>query len=67
MTGFDGGKLRDEAQESIHVPLADMGLVESIHLLLFHWILDDVNSRIYRKGRYAHVARQSATSRRKAA
>lgn len=67
MTGFDGGKLRDEAQESIHVPLADMGLVESIHLLLFHWILDDVNSRIYRKGRYAQVARQSATSRRKAA
>ncbi|HUE17200.1 MAG TPA: SIS domain-containing protein, partial [Planctomycetaceae bacterium] len=25
LTGFDGGKLRDEAQESVHVPLTDMG------------------------------------------
>ena len=50
ITGFDGGKLRDIAQESLHVPLDDMGLVESFHLLLFHWILDDVHARIYSKG-----------------
>jgi D-sedoheptulose 7-phosphate isomerase len=67
VTGFDGGKLRDRAQESIHVPLDDMGLVESIHLLLFHWILDDVHARIYSKGRYSQTARRTSTGRRKAA
>lgn len=67
ITGFDGGKLRDQAQESVHIPLADMGLVESIHLLLFHWILDDVQARIYTKGRYAQATRRSSTARRKAA
>jgi D-sedoheptulose 7-phosphate isomerase len=74
VTGFDGGKLRDEAQESIHIPLADMGLIESIHLLLFHWILDDVQARIYSKGRYAPkpaakpaATRKSASSRKNAA
>ena len=69
ITGFEGGKLRDEAQESLHIPLSDMGLVESMHLLLFHWILDDVHARIYRKGRYAQTPATSrrATARRKAA
>ena len=65
ITGFDGGKLRDIAQESLHISLSDMGLVESMHLLLFHWILDDVHARIYRKGRYA--AATPATSRRASA
>lgn len=67
ITGFDGGKLRDRAQESIHVPLFDMGIVESIHLLLFHWILDDVHARIYSEGRYAITARKPSAGRRKAA
>lgn len=56
ITGFSGGKLQDLAQENLHVPSDDMGLVESIHLLLFHWILDDVHARIYRKGRHARGA-----------
>jgi D-sedoheptulose 7-phosphate isomerase len=64
VTGFDGGKLRDLAQESIHVPLDDMGMVESIHLLLFHWILDDVHARIYSKGRHAQSPRRAASTRR---
>ena len=61
--------LRDLAQESVHVPLSDMGLVESIHLLLFHWILDDVHARIYSKGRYDQkpATTRRAPSRRKAA
>jgi D-sedoheptulose 7-phosphate isomerase len=67
ITGFDGGKLRDRAQESIHISLAEMGLVESIHLLLFHWILDDVHARIYSKGRYAQATRRTSSARRKAA
>jgi D-sedoheptulose 7-phosphate isomerase len=67
LTGFDGGKLRDVAQESIHIPLDDMGLVESLQLLLFHWILDDVHGRIYSKGRYAHPPKRHSSTRRKVA
>jgi D-sedoheptulose 7-phosphate isomerase len=67
ITGFDGGKLRDLAQESVHIALNDMGLVESIHLLLFHWILDDVHARIYSKGRHAQSSRRSTGTRRKVA
>jgi D-sedoheptulose 7-phosphate isomerase len=67
ITGFDGGKLRDLAQESVHVALNDMGLVESIHLLLFHWILDDVHARIYAKGRHGQSSRRSTGTRRKVA
>src|SRR5207344_2642808 len=35
-TGFSGGKLRTLAQQGLHVPLDDMGIVESIHLAAFH-------------------------------
>ena len=45
-TGFDGGKLRKMAQHGLHVPLDDMGIVESIHLTAFHWIVDDMHRRI---------------------
>ncbi len=45
-TGFSGGKLRALAQKNFHVPLDDMGIVESIHLTAFHWIIDDLYRRI---------------------
>lgn len=45
-TGFSGGKLRTLARECFHVPLDDMGLVESIHLTAFHWVVDDLHRRI---------------------
>jgi D-sedoheptulose 7-phosphate isomerase len=38
-TGYSGGKLRALAQKNLHVPLDDMGLVESIHLTAFHWVI----------------------------
>lgn len=53
LTGYDGGKLRTQAQAGMHVPLHDMGMVESIHLALFHWVLNDVFARINREGRHA--------------
>src|SRR6476661_5711007 len=31
-TGFGGGKLRTHARHNFHVPIEDMGIVESIHL-----------------------------------
>jgi D-sedoheptulose 7-phosphate isomerase len=45
-TGFSGGKLRSLAQQSFHVPLDDMGIVESIHLTAFHWVVDNLHKRI---------------------
>lgn len=53
LTGYDGGKLKGVQQAGIHVPLDDMAMVESIHLCLGHWIVDDLNARINRTGRYA--------------
>lgn len=45
-TGFSGGKLKTLAQGNLHVPLDDMGIVESIHLTVFHWVLDHLYARI---------------------
>ena len=45
-TGFSGGKLRPLAQHGLHVPLDDMGIVESIHLAAFHWVVDDLHRRL---------------------
>jgi D-sedoheptulose 7-phosphate isomerase len=46
VTGFSGGKLRQIADLQVHVPAEDMGIVESLHLVLFHYVLDDVYGRI---------------------
>jgi len=45
-TGFDGGKLRKLAHQGLHVPLDDMGIVESIHLTAFHWVVDNLHARM---------------------
>ena len=53
VTGFTGGKLRVLARNNVHVPCDDMGVVECVHLQLFHWVLDDLHGRINEVGRYA--------------
>lgn len=53
LTGYRGGKLKSLAADGLHVALDDMGMVESIHLCLFHWVLNDVFARINAEGRYA--------------
>ena len=45
-TGFAGGKLRGMAHHGLHVPLDDMGIVESIHLTAFHGVVDDLHRRV---------------------
>src|SRR5579862_1981540 len=45
-TGFSGGKLRALAHQGLHVPLDDMGIVESVHLTAFHWVVDDLHARL---------------------
>ncbi len=49
-TGFSGGKLRTLAHHNLHVPLDDMGIVESIHLTAFHWVVDNLHKRIGLEG-----------------
>jgi D-sedoheptulose 7-phosphate isomerase len=48
-TGFTGGKLQKLAHKNFHVPLDDMGIVESIHLTAFHWVVDDLHRRLTRE------------------
>lgn len=55
LSGYSGGKLKSLAQHNLHVALDDMGMVESIHLCLFHWVLNDVFARINRAGRYGNL------------
>ena len=45
ITGFGGGRLKGESHHQFHVAIDDMGIVESIHLVAFHWIIDDLNRR----------------------
>lgn len=40
ITGYDGGKLRTMCQYNLHVPSHNMGAVESVHLVIFHYLLD---------------------------
>jgi D-sedoheptulose 7-phosphate isomerase len=45
-TGYSGGKLRPMATRGLHVALHDMGLVESIHLTVFHWVIGAMYRRM---------------------
>jgi D-sedoheptulose 7-phosphate isomerase len=40
VTGYDGGKLKKIAHHNVHVPSFNMGMVESVHSTLFHYLLD---------------------------
>lgn len=46
ITGFGGGKLRTLAQHNLHADINDMGIVESLHQVVFHWVIDDLYRRI---------------------
>ncbi|MBX6312411.1 MAG: SIS domain-containing protein [Isosphaeraceae bacterium] len=45
-TGFGGGRLRELAKHNLHVGIDDMGIVESLHQVVFHWLIDDIYRRI---------------------
>jgi len=53
MTGYDGGRLKSIGQAGLHVALDDMAMVETIHMAVGHWLVDDLSARINRQGRYA--------------
>ncbi len=46
ITGYGGGKLKGLAQLNFHVGVDDMGIVESLHQVAFHWVIDDIYRRI---------------------
>jgi D-sedoheptulose 7-phosphate isomerase len=56
LTGYEGGKLKQVQQAGLHVALDDMGMVESIHGCVIHWVVDDVFARINGEGRYGGPA-----------
>lgn len=45
VTGFDGGELKDLVHHSLHVPLNDMCTTESVHSILFHYIVLELTRR----------------------
>ena len=45
ITGFGGGKLKSLGHHNMHTAIDDMGMVESLHQIAFHWIIDDLNRR----------------------
>ncbi len=49
ITGFTGGKLKDLAHHNLHAAIDDMGIVESLHQVVFHWIIDDCFRRFAAK------------------
>lgn len=53
LTGYDGGKLKQLQHDGIHVALSDMGMAESIHSCLLHWVVEDVHGRVNSAGRFA--------------
>ncbi|MDG3005740.1 D-sedoheptulose-7-phosphate isomerase [Paludisphaera mucosa] len=50
-TGFSGGKLQAIGKHNLHVGLDDMGIVESLHQVVFHWLIDDLHRRFTAKHR----------------
>ena len=46
VTGYDGGQLRGMVHYNIHVPIDDMGIVESIHVMIFHYMVYNLRDRI---------------------
>lgn len=46
MTGFCGGKLRRLAKHCVHSPCTDMGVVESMHVVAFHYVVGRVHALV---------------------
>ena len=43
VTGFDGGDLMKLSKYSVHVPINNMYITESIHSIIFHYVLTEIN------------------------
>ena len=45
ITGYDGGKLKKMCHYNLHVPSFNMGVVEAVHAVIFHYVLDSLHDR----------------------
>jgi D-sedoheptulose 7-phosphate isomerase len=62
ITGFSGGKLKSLAHHNLHAAIDDMGIVESLHQVVFHWIIDDLYRRFSAKEAALNGNRAGATA-----
>jgi D-sedoheptulose 7-phosphate isomerase len=46
VTGYDGGKLRKQADLCVHVPVWDMGMAEALHGVVFHLAMSRLRERV---------------------
>ena len=46
VTGYDGGRLRQIAQANFHVPCDNMGTVETVHSVAFHYLVEILHERL---------------------
>src|SRR5262245_10183498 len=53
ITGFGGGQLKSLAHHNLHAAVDDMGIAESLHQVVFHWIIDDLYRRFSAKASVA--------------
>jgi D-sedoheptulose 7-phosphate isomerase len=50
VTGFDGGKLKQMADEGVHIPVDDMGMTEALHSVVFHLAMSQLRERVAAAG-----------------
>ena len=55
VTGFGGGKLKQIAKTSVHVPLNDMCTSESVHSVIFHYLALELQKRLYAAQPSEHI------------
>jgi D-sedoheptulose 7-phosphate isomerase len=48
MTGFTGGKLKGLCTQSLHVRVDDMGLAETMHAVVVHYLMAELKERFKR-------------------
>ena len=48
MTGFDGGKVKELCGQTLHVRIHDMGIAESMHTVIFHYLIVELKERFKR-------------------
>jgi D-sedoheptulose 7-phosphate isomerase len=56
VTGYSGGKLLGMVDETVHVPLNDMCTAESIHTIIFHYVIIELQKRMKEEREKERVA-----------
>jgi D-sedoheptulose 7-phosphate isomerase len=54
MTGFDGGELHNIVDHRVHVPIYEMGTVESVHMIIVHYVVNSMRLLLHQQS-YAEI------------